>query len=100
RHSFILASDLAVAPTAAVGAFKENVDGMARQGVGEDFPYLGGHIALGPQGMELLSDFLPPIIHVRAALAEAGVLRWLLDQLGRGEQGARPLCRHLPHQLV
>lgn len=23
-----------------------------------------------------------------------------LRELGRGEQGARPLCRHLPHQLV
>ncbi|MGO8455531.1 cupin domain-containing protein, partial [Rhizobium ruizarguesonis] len=39
RHSFILASDLAVAPTDAVCAFKEKVDGMARQGVGEDFHY-------------------------------------------------------------
>ncbi|MGO8264555.1 AraC family transcriptional regulator, partial [Rhizobium ruizarguesonis] len=73
RHSFILASDLAVAPTDEVGAFKEKVDGMARQGVGEDFHYLGGNIALGPQGMELMSDVLPPIIHVRAAIAEAGV---------------------------
>ncbi|MBY5358457.1 AraC family transcriptional regulator [Rhizobium leguminosarum] len=90
RHSFILASDLAVAPTDAVGAFKEKVDGMARQGIGEDFHYLGGHIALGPQGMELLSDVLPPIIHVRAALAEAGVLRWLLDQLVREMAAKRP----------
>lgn len=90
KHPFMLASDLAVKPTDAITAFKEKVNGMARHGTGDDFLYIGGHIALGPTGTALLLDVLPPVIHVRATLAEAGVLRWLLDQLVREMAAGKP----------
>ncbi len=91
KHSFMLATDLAMEPADAVTTFKEKkVNGMARHGVGEDFLYIGGHIALGPTGTALLLDVLPPVIHVRATLAEAGVLRWLLDQLVREMAAGKP----------
>jgi len=90
KHPFVLSTDLAIAPVDAVGVFSERINGIARLGDGDEFFYLGGHIALDRTWVDLLLDVLPPIIHVRANLAEANVLRWLLDQLVREMAADRP----------
>lgn len=83
RHPFRLASDLALPPADAVTLFRNRVDRIARVGEGEDFFYLGGHVAVDADASDLLLDMLPAMIHVRAGSIEAVALRWILDQLYR-----------------
>jgi AraC-like DNA-binding protein len=90
RNPFRLASDLSLEPAAAVEVFRDRVDRIARVGAGEDFFYLGGHVAVDPAALDLLLDVLPPVIHVRAGSTEAMVLRWVLDQLYREMVTDRP----------
>jgi AraC-like DNA-binding protein len=89
-HPFVLASDLSAEPVDAVTVFSDRRGGTARHGDGDDFFYVGGHIALESDGGDLLRDVLPPMIHVRASVDEATVLRWLLDQLMREMAADRP----------
>jgi len=99
RRSFILASDLDVAPVDAVVAFAENVNGMAQVGEGEDCVQIGGFIRLDPASGPLLVGVLPPLIHVQAASPHATVIRWLVDQLIRERSsdlpGAALASKHL-----
>ncbi len=81
RRSFVLASDLSVAPIDAMGLFTGNTSKFAKLGDGEDFTHIGGHILLDPVSGRLLADVLPPWIHVRAASPQATSFRWLLDEL-------------------
>jgi AraC-like DNA-binding protein len=90
KHSFVIATDLNLEPADAVTVFADKKGNLARHGEGDDFFYLGGHVALDHSGVDLLLDVLPPVIHVRAGLAEATVLRWLLDQLIREMASERP----------
>lgn len=90
RHSFVMASDLALEPVDAVAAFRERSDGLARLGTSEDFLYVGGHVALDPAGADLLRNALPPLIHVRRGTTEAGVVAWLLDQLDDEMRAVKP----------
>jgi AraC-like DNA-binding protein len=99
-HPFVLASDLSVEPVDAVTVFSDRRGGTARHGEGDDFFYLGGHIALEADGGDLLRDVLPPVIHIRATADEATVLRWLLDQLMREMATERPGSGLASNQLA
>jgi AraC-like DNA-binding protein len=92
--TFLLASDLSAEPADAPTVFRARSAPVAVHGeIGEDggeFLYLGGHIALDTAGADLLRQALPPLIHVRAAQPEAGVLGWLLEQLVREMAAERP----------
>jgi len=90
RHPFRLATDLSLPPADAVAVFRNRVDRIARLGEGEDFFYLGGHVAVDPAAKDLLLDMLPPMIHVRAGSTEAALLGWILDQLYREMIADRP----------
>jgi len=81
QRSFVLASDLAIAPVDATGLFTGTVYRTAKLGHGEDCIQIGGHVRLDPATGWLLADVLPPLIHVKATSQQATVLRWLLDQL-------------------
>jgi AraC-like DNA-binding protein len=87
KRSFVLASDLAVAPADAMAAFAGSVGNMAKLGTGDDFSQIGGHVLLDQVSGRLLADVLPPWIHIQAASPQAPIFRWLLDQLVR-EQAA------------
>ncbi|WP_224367443.1 AraC family transcriptional regulator [Hyalangium versicolor] len=89
RRSFVLAGDLAVPPVDATGLFKGSIK-TARVGKGDDCIQIGGHVRLNPASSELLTDVLPPLIHVRAASPQATVLQWLLDQLIREQSAELP----------
>ncbi|UVF18996.1 AraC family transcriptional regulator [Microvirga terrae] len=87
QRSFTLTSDVDVDPVDARELFRDAPDNVARIGVGDEVSLFGGHIALDAVRADLLMNVLPPLIHVRSARSEAGVLRWLLEQLV-GELGA------------
>lgn len=79
RRSFILASDLSVPPLDAMAVFAGCK--IARLGDGNDFAHIGGHVLLDQASGRLLSDVLPPWIHIHASSPQATILRWILDQL-------------------
>lgn len=81
RRSFVLASDPSVAPVEAMTVFTGAGKSVATLGDGNDFAHIGGHVLLDPASDRLLSDVLPPWIHVPATSPQATSFRWLLDQL-------------------
>ncbi|CAH2924534.1 MAG: Transcriptional regulator, AraC family [uncultured Paraburkholderia sp.] len=81
KRSFVLASDPRVAPIDAMALFSGAGRSAVTVGNGEDFAQIGGHVLLDPASGGLLSDVLPPWIHVPAVLPHAEKFRWLLQQL-------------------
>ena len=81
QRSFVLASDPSVAPVDGMSLFSGRGRSAAILGNGNDFAYIGGHVLLDPASGRLLSDVLPPWIHVPASSPQATAFRWLLDQL-------------------
>lgn len=81
KRSFVLSSDLEVAPIEAMDVFSGAGRSTAALGDGNDFAHIGGHVLLDPASSRLLADVLPPWIHVPAASPQAATFRWLLDQL-------------------
>lgn len=100
QRSFVLASDLGLAPLEARRLFEGRVDSIVQVGDGDDTLQIGGHVRLDPAYGDLLTGVLPPLIHVRAASAEAGTLRWLLDQLVQEGSAQRPGCGVASAQLA
>ncbi|MGN6317818.1 AraC family transcriptional regulator [Trinickia sp.] len=81
KRSFVLASDPRVAPVDAMALFSGAGRTAVRVGSGDDFVQIGGHVLLDRTSGGLLSDVLPPWIHVPAASPQADKFRWLLQQL-------------------
>ncbi|APR35744.1 AraC family transcriptional regulator [Paraburkholderia sp. SOS3] len=81
KRAFVLASDPDVAPIEAMSVFSGAGRSTAVLGDGNDFAHIGGHVLLDPTSGRLLSDVLPPWIHVSAASPQAITFRWLLDHL-------------------
>lgn len=81
KRSFILASDPDVPPIEAMSVFSAAGKSEAMLGDGQDFAHIGGHVLLDPASGRLLSDVLPPWIHVPAASPQATTFHWLLNQL-------------------
>jgi AraC-like DNA-binding protein len=102
-HPLRLASDLAVEPVDAEDAFADAEGETAVLGQGDEFHLLGGHVSLEPVGDTLLSEVLPPFMHITAASPQAATLSWLLDRLVDETTNARPgssaVARPLAHLL-
>jgi AraC-like DNA-binding protein len=81
KRSFVLASDPCVPPVDAMALFSGAGKSTVKLGDGDDFAQIGGHVLLDPVTGSLLSDVLPPWIHVPAVLPQAVKVRWLLEQL-------------------
>lgn len=81
-RAFVLASDLAAKSVEATSIFSPMVR-HATLGDGEDCIQIGGHVRLDPESGAMLSDVLPPLIHVKASSPEASSLRWLIERLVR-----------------
>jgi len=91
KRSFVLASDLSVAPVDAMAVFSGAGSTTAILGDGDDFAHIGGHVLLDPASGRLLADVLPPWIHVPTASPQAASFRWLLHELVE-EQAKAALC--------
>jgi AraC-like DNA-binding protein len=87
---YLLAGELNSPQIDGLKLFAEAKDKMARVGEGDDFFAVGAHIALDPQGGDLLSEVLPPLLHIGGGSSEASAMRWLLDQLVKEVVADRP----------
>jgi AraC-like DNA-binding protein len=81
QRSYIMASEPGIEPVEATSLFSGAGRTMAVIGDGADFAFIGGHILLDPANGWLLSDVLPPGLHIKAGSPEAATFSWLLDQL-------------------
>lgn len=100
RKSFVLASDLEAAPIEAMSVFTSALRGTVTLGDGHDFIHIGGHVLLDPENASLLTDMLPPLVHVRAASPRASVLVWLIEQLVRERDVEPPGSSLVSEQLA
>ena len=89
-RAFVLASDMALAPTDAGVIFSQSVDGVARAGEGETFLVMGGRMALDDSDAALLIASLPPLILIRAGSPGAERLQWLLRTLAEEASSNAP----------
>jgi AraC-like DNA-binding protein len=103
ERPFVLASDMDAPEFDGLSIFADVMDRVASVGDGDDFFAVGAHIALGPKQGELLSEVLPPVLHMGSDSSEASAMRWLLDQLVKEVVGDRPgavlASRHLAQLL-
>lgn len=91
HRPFVLAGDPATAPVDAADLFADGAGRITPIGEGDDACFLiGGHVRLNAAGGALLSDVLPPLIHIPAAASQAGMLQWLLNQLIRESAAELP----------
>jgi AraC-like DNA-binding protein len=100
KRSFVLASDPRLAPVDAMSLFSGAGSTTAKLGDGEDFAHIGGHVLLDPVSGWLLSNILPPWIHVPAASPQATTFRWLLDQLVEEQATGLPGTQLVSAQLA
>nr|WP_029922011.1 AraC family transcriptional regulator [Nevskia soli] len=102
-RSFMVSSEPGVVPVDAMSLFSGAGRTTAMLGDGKDFAYIGGHVLLDPGSGRLLSDVLPPWIHIQAASPQAATFRTLLDQLveerATGQAGAQLASAHLSQLL-
>ena len=100
KRAYVLAGELNAPQIDGLELFAEAKDKIATVGDGDDFFAVGAHIALDPQGGQLLSEVLPPLLHVGGSSSEASAMRWLLDQLVREVVADRPGAMLASRQLA
>ena len=86
----MIAGDLNAPQADGLGMFLDAPDKTAKLGDGDSFFAVGAHIALDPERGELLSEVLPPLLHMDSDSSEASAMRWLLDQLVKEVASDRP----------
>jgi AraC-like DNA-binding protein len=102
RH-YRLASDLALPTEEAAPYFARATGGVAQVGDTADVMLMGGRFAFDEAHAAMLLDALPPVVHVPAASAHAGVIQWVLarlaDEVSQPAMGATLMADHLAHIL-
>jgi AraC-like DNA-binding protein len=103
---FTLASDAQVEAEDAEAAFALSDDKHLQLGAGHDHPVklAGGAFVFDAVNVELLTDFLPPLVHLRAADEAAWRVRTLLELSADETLASRPggdlIIRHLMEILL
>ncbi|MDG6107700.1 AraC family transcriptional regulator [Dactylosporangium aurantiacum] len=87
---FTLASDPGRPAEPAYPIFAAAGDGPAHAGEGDEVFLIGAAFTFTERAQALLLHSLPPVIHVPGGAAEAGTVRWALDELDAELRG-RPL---------
>jgi len=90
ERAFVLAGDLKSPQIDGPKVFAGATDKIATVGGGDDFFAVGAHIALDSKRGGLLSEVLPPLLHIGGDSSEASAMRWLLDQLVKEVVADRP----------
>lgn len=88
-RTLTLASARALIPGAKTTPVARDSDDQYQLGKGLDFTMLGGIVQIDADRQALLSNGLPPLIHVRGATDEAEPISWLLKQLVEEMKGGR-----------
>ncbi|TDV37979.1 AraC family transcriptional regulator [Paraburkholderia caballeronis] len=98
---FTMASDLAAPALDAKALFSGDAHNRtATLNDGGDFAQLGGHVRLDPTSGELVTQLLPPLIHVRAGTKQAARLEWLLEQIVQERAEWQPGATLVSNQLA
>jgi AraC-like DNA-binding protein len=100
ERAYVLAGELNAPQMDGLKLFADAADKLVKVGDGDDFFSVGAHIALNPKGGELLSEVLPPLLHVGSTSSEASAMRWLLDQLVKEVGADRPGALLASRQLA
>lgn len=100
ERAYVMAGDLNAPRTDGLKVFSEATDKIGRVGNGDDFFAVGAHIALDPERGRLLSEVLPPLIHIGNRSSEASAMRWLLEQLVKEVADDRPGAMLASKQLA
>lgn len=90
ERAFVMAGDLNVPKTDGLKVFSGATDKIGRVGNGDDFFAVAAHLALDPERGRLLSEVLPPLLHIGNSSSEASAMRWLLEQLVKEVSDDRP----------
>ena len=78
---FVMASDVTLSPVVASELFAGRTSPIVDVGGGNDVLMIGGHVRLHATYAGMLSDALPPLIHIRGVAGEGQGMRWILDSL-------------------
>ena len=103
ERAFVLAGDLNAPQTDGLKLFAGATGKIGKVGDVDEFFAVGAHIALDPERGGLLSEVLPPLLHVGGSSSEATAMRWLLDQLVKeviADQPGAMLASNQPAQLL
>ncbi|MFT4242613.1 MAG: AraC family transcriptional regulator [Acidovorax sp.] len=102
---FVLSSDPALPPQDPALV----LDAAAREGIavhngGGEVLLISGRFDFSGHHAAVLFDALPPMIHIPSASAQAGVLRWALEQLTselrQQQPGGTLMSTHLAHLML
>jgi AraC-like DNA-binding protein len=100
KRSFVLSSEPGVEALDAMSVFSGGRNPAGGIGEGDDFAHIGGHVLLDEASGRLLSDVLPPWIHVPAESPQASSFRWLLEQLVNERAADLPGAQLVSAQLA
>jgi AraC-like DNA-binding protein len=97
ERAFVLAGDLNAPQGDGLKLF---AGANGKVGDGDEFFAVGAHIALDPERGGLLSEVLPPLLHVGGSSSDATAMRWLLDQLVKEVVADQPGAMLASNQLA
>jgi AraC-like DNA-binding protein len=100
ERAYVMAGDLNAPQTDGLKVFSGATEKIGRVGNGDDFFAVGAHIALDPERGRLLSEILPPLLHIGNSSSEASAMRWLLEQLVKEVADDRPGAMLASKQLA
>jgi len=100
ERAFVLAGDLNAPQADGLKLFAAATDKIGMVGDGDEFFAVGAHIALDPERGGLLSEVLPPLLHVGGSSSEAAAMRWLLDRLIKEVVADQPGAMLASNQLA
>lgn len=100
ERAFVMAGDLKAPQTDGLKVFSGATDKIGRVGNGDEFFAVGAHIALDPERGRLLSEVLPPLLHIGNGSSEGSAMRWLLEQLVKEVAHDRPGAMLASKQLA
>ncbi len=86
---FVLTSDPSLPPVEALSLFRRG-DKSGAIGQTRDLVLLCGHVELDPHNASLLTEILPPLIHISASDGAAADLHWVLRRLVRERMEEQP----------
>jgi len=87
---FVLSSQPGIHPVEASSLFSSRTSPIVALGDVDEVLMMGGHVQLRNPYASMLSEALPPLIHVSGAAPEARRIRWILDALQEESVGDLP----------
>ena len=90
RDGFVAANSTAARPLDARRVFPTEGGRIAQVGVGSEFSALAGGVSLHPSSAAVVTDVLPPLVHVPASHPRAASLRWIVRELDHERRSTWP----------